>query len=249
MSLCNLRSVLCIAVALSAPAAQASLLQNGDFSQTYEYSPGDIPNFNPLMPSHWDVAPFSEDGQLAGGDLSQNFSIVADSGAYGSIDGGAGLVLAMYNVSSVQQTFTVTQTGLYSISWLDAAPETSNDYNQTYFASGPEARGLHYAMTLDGNTIAEVQTGVGQDFTSRSFSLSLDPGVYTLGFAGLDHGELITFGGSNQYGAQSVTYIALLDNVSIVAVPEPETYALMLAGLGVLAAMHRRKPRKGREQT
>jgi len=33
----------------------------------------------------------------------------------------------------------------------------------------------------------------------------------------------------------------MLDNVSVAAVPEPETYALMLAGLGLLGFMARRK--------
>ncbi len=34
---------------------------------------------------------------------------------------------------------------------------------------------------------------------------------------------------------------ALLDNVSIQAVPEPETYAMMLAGLGLMGAIARRR--------
>lgn len=34
---------------------------------------------------------------------------------------------------------------------------------------------------------------------------------------------------------------ALLDNVSVTAVPEPETYAMLLAGLGLLGAVKRRK--------
>ena len=34
---------------------------------------------------------------------------------------------------------------------------------------------------------------------------------------------------------------ALLDNVSVTAVPEPETYAMLLAGLGLLGAAQRRK--------
>ena len=105
-------------------------------------------------------------------------------------------------------------------------------------------RGLRYALTLNGDTLTEMQTSIGQDFTSRSFSLSLDPGTYTLGFAGLTRGELIRFGGSNQYGAQSVTNIALFDNVSIAPVPEPETYALMLAGLSLLAAVRRKAARR-----
>jgi hypothetical protein len=38
---------------------------------------------------------------------------------------------------------------------------------------------------------------------------------------------------------------ALLDNVSVSAVPEPETYAMLLAGLGFVGFMARRKRRSG----
>jgi len=38
---------------------------------------------------------------------------------------------------------------------------------------------------------------------------------------------------------------ALLDNVSVSAVPAPETYAMLLAGLGLVSFMARRKRRIG----
>jgi hypothetical protein len=34
---------------------------------------------------------------------------------------------------------------------------------------------------------------------------------------------------------------ALLDNVSVSAVPEPEIYAMLLAGLGLMGVMSRRR--------
>lgn len=37
---------------------------------------------------------------------------------------------------------------------------------------------------------------------------------------------------------------AMLDNVSVVAVPEPESYALLLAGLGLMGTVARRRARK-----
>jgi hypothetical protein len=43
-------------------------------------------------------------------------------------------------------------------------------------------------------------------------------------------------------GGTAQTYGGSLDNVSLVAaVPEPETYALMMAGLGAVAFMARRR--------
>jgi hypothetical protein len=35
-----------------------------------------------------------------------------------------------------------------------------------------------------------------------------------------------------------------LDNVSVTAVPEPDSYALMLAGLGLMAAIARRRSKR-----
>lgn len=46
-------------------------------------------------------------------------------------------------------------------------------------------------------------------------------------------------------GAASGNSGAVIDNVSVTAaVPEPETYALLLAGLGMLGFMNRRKAAK-----
>ena len=44
-------------------------------------------------------------------------------------------------------------------------------------------------------------------------------------------------------GDQAIHYIGL-DNVSVTAVPEPETYAMLLAGLGVMGAVARRRQSK-----
>ena len=89
-------------------------------------------------------------------------------------------------------------------------------------------------MTLDGVALAQRRTTVGQGFARHGLTLALDPGTYTLGFTGLDHGRVIHFGSANQYTAQSVTHIALFDNVGVSMVPEPSTYAMLLGGLGLV---------------
>lgn len=45
-------------------------------------------------------------------------------------------------------------------------------------------------------------------------------------------------------GGKSDSYGGSLDNVSVTAVPEPETYAMLLAGLGMMGAMVRRRKQK-----
>ncbi len=70
---------------------------------------------------------------------------------------------------------------------------------------------------------------LGQSDGWATYSLSFTPGssgVYNLLFQNSQHGDDIG---------------ALLDNVVITAVPEPESWALMLAGLGVLVASGRRR--------
>lgn len=42
-------------------------------------------------------------------------------------------------------------------------------------------------------------------------------------------------------GGQESAYGVALDNISVTAVPEPETFAMLLAGLGVVGAVARRK--------
>lgn len=83
-------------------------------------------------------------------------------------------------------------------------------------------------------------------FGSAAGTYTLDPGdgfsTRTLSFTAGGNGSFALLfhnrGGDNAG--------ALLDNVSVTAVPEPETYAMLLAGLGAIGFMQRR--RQAREQ-
>ena len=104
--------------------------------------------------------------------------------------------------------------------------------------------GIQYALTfsLAGNqrgyadSFVNVHIGdVDQTFGRASsdlfatFSLLFTPtetGDYSFGFLDTTKGDNVG---------------ALLDNVSVTAVPEPETYALMLAGLGLIGFSARRR--------
>ena len=87
-------------------------------------------------------------------------------------------------------------------------------------------------VQLGGGTFSNSGSGSGQtgnwtDWRHFEFDVVGNGNTGTLKFA--DAGTANTYGGS-------------LDNVSLVAaVPEPETYALMLAGLGAVGFMSRRR--------
>ena len=73
---------------------------------------------------------------------------------------------------------------------------------------------------LDSNLMV-----VDTDSTPESFSWMLSAGTYALNFVGFNAGA------GSFYGGQ------------VTAVPEPETYALMLAGLGMVGFMAARRSR------
>jgi len=61
--------------------------------------------------------------------------------------------------------------------------------------------------------------------------------TYSLSFSAITSG-VVSFGFQNQ-GGNNIG--ALLDNVTVAAVPEPDTYAMLLAGLGLMGYVARRR--------
>ena len=115
---------------------------------------------------------------------------------------------------------TVTQTGggLFSLGSLDAGG----------WLNGPIAGGLQLNI-VGHNTVA------GDQFAS----LSLPPSS----FAHITLSPLFTNLTSLTLSVTGYTSFAFAaaDNLTLAPVPEPETYALLLAGLGLLAAAARRR--------
>ncbi len=81
---------------------------------------------------------------------------------------------------------------------------------------------------LFSGSMAAVGGGVGTDKPVQSFMQDLTPGLYST--------VKLTFSNNEAMG---------FDNFSVTAaIPEPETYALMLAGLGLVGFMARRRKAK-----
>jgi hypothetical protein len=88
--------------------------------------------------------------------------------------------------------------------------------------------------------------GLVTDPLSRSIDSTQHPS-FTSGV--LEFGLPLGFSGTNLFGFPETNATATIDNLSITvsSVPEPETYAMLLAGLGVVSFLGRRKNRSRSE--
>ena len=111
----------------------------------------------------------------------------------------------------------------------------------TQYIASFDLAGNHRSATLE--TVTGI-FGVGLGNVSASFSLAQNVGwtTYSLVFTPTaTDNYVLSFSNS---GGDNIGM--LLDNVKVVTapVPEPETYAMMLAGLGLLGLMARRRKQK-----
>lgn len=135
-------------------------------------------------------------------------------GAYGAINGTSVDMLGTPGPGALSQSFNAVAGGSYLLTFD--------------LSRNPNASGATAIDVLFGN--------VNQSFTSSvngvvdHFSL-----LYTAASSGPAALSFSSFGGDGYSGA-------VLDNVSVTAaVPEPETYAMLLAGLGLVGFLKRRR--------
>ncbi|MDD2811466.1 FxDxF family PEP-CTERM protein [Rhodoferax sp.] len=131
-------------------------------------------------------------------------------------DGANFVELATTGNSSMSQT--IFATGLVELSfWYAARPSTTS--NDIDFSFGG----------LNGTVLHGVTGGASHNWQQYKSVVDLgNSGSAVLSFYSHNNGLVKSYGGS-------------LDNISVTAVPEPETYAMLLAGLGVLGWARRRK--------
>ncbi|MBK9348103.1 MAG: FxDxF family PEP-CTERM protein [Burkholderiales bacterium] len=112
---------------------------------------------------------------------------------------------------------TITGNGLYQLSFWYSAREGR--------AAGDN--GLDFSFGSLSGSVLQTTAGAASGHVWQHYT-----GLVTL--TGATDLVFSAVGASTSYGGS-------LDNVSVTAVPEPETYAMLLAGLGVMGAVARRR--------
>ena len=204
-------------LALAALSAQAgpNLVTNGSFEQTTSTITAG------QNPGTWNVYQ-----SIVGWTGNPNIE-VRDNVAGVAQDGGNFVELDTHKTSYSSVTNSsmfqdILGTGYVNLSfWYSARPGTglTNDLGVQF--------GSYSAVVLNG-VVNTTGSHHWHKFTLNNFMLDSD-GVTRLTFSAL--GKQDTYGGS-------------LDNVSVTAVPEAETYAMMLAGLGLMGTIVRRRKSK-----
>ena len=136
--------------------------------------------------------------------------------------------LSIYEGGGVSQSFSVLSDGVYRVS-ADAAAYSRGDFLNS--------SGGRFNIFVDNLKLATWDSGeLAAHQTKRSSlfdNVALVAGGHTL--------SILLERPYTNSGTSPLQYI---DNVSVAAVPEPETYAMMLAGRGAMGFVGRRRKAK-----
>lgn len=210
-------------ISSSATAAVTNLITNGDFSQTTSAS--GMGNINNGVPTAWTGI----QGQTDNATVVNGVMLFSTMGTHSPTQ-------HKYYIS---QTFTASEAGNYTLSfdYLLGNAYAGNIQNgakvviDQWYASAPNVTPAYQPNIVFSATYGSDHSNAWH--LNQSVLLNLTAGNHTL--------YIGTLGPSNRNDQAAVLY----DNVSISrvvsSVPEPETYATLLAGLGILGAVSRRR--------
>lgn len=229
-----------VAVAAASTAAHASTVQlitNGDFTQL-SHGVGQITNGANTTATGWSTSGYNfvmTNGGVAVPQGSSSLSLwTAGNGGASTWNGltqsGTGNFLAMdgdYDTAAVTQTVTGLTVGDSYTLTFDYAFAQQKGFNG--------ATEQHLTVSFGGDSITVPVPNY--DLPNHGFSGWMD---FSHSFTATSSSQVLSF---LAYGNLPVPPFALVSDVSMVAAPEPSTWALMVAGFGGLAAVgfYRRK--------
>lgn len=148
--------------------------------------------------------------------------------APGSLDPDSANGIAAYEGSGLQQSFSASAGDTLSFSW------------QLFSNEAPDFGADYAFVVIDGERM-NLGSVAAAGNSGSAFGFSFESGLASFSYTFAQSGQhSLSFGVVDVYDASVSTALAV-GNVQIAAVPEPEQYALFLAGLGLLGAAVRRK--------
>ena len=176
------------------------------------------------------------------GSLGGGFGTFLDLSSAG-LSGGSVATLSGGTVYTSDQPFADIPAGVvFGGDFLAAGPTSGSPATLTFTGGGVDYISFLWGSPDTYNLLTVGSTAPGatsQDFTAMSLGFPVTNGDQSFS-------QYVQFTGLNGSKITSLTFSSSIDafesaNYSVTPVPEPETYALMLAGLGVVGFIARRR--------